>query len=752
MRSRPQIRMLVLFAVASAASPPVVHGAVFNVAGGDVAGLIAAVDAANANGEADTINLGAGTYTLTSAQAPSTGLPEVTTEIDIVGAGAASTVVTRDPGAPRFRLIRLAATGKLRIEGLTLSGGSLIALGEFGGAIRSEGDLTIVDSTVTGNSESDVASAIFHVSGEGRGVVIESSTLSFNTGAPVVRVTGPFTMRSSQVVSNSASAIRLSGFTTGVAGRAVVTDSTIQGNTGGINVSIVPKAGWIFELARSTIDSSGQGLRLGGSALRAFVTDSTISNNVSSGTGAGILATSGAKVVVRRSTINGNSSLNLSSGGGGIAVDSSLFAKSTEVTIEESTISGNSANGSGGGIYVPGPATKKDVVRVRASTITDNQSDADANGGGSGGGIAAFGTSFEVADTIIAGNVDLSGTAEDCTGSLVSGGHNLVGDTAGCGIVPAAGDVTGVAAVLGPLGANGGPTATHLPLAGSPAIDAADPARCGTPDQRPFARPVDGDGDTVAACDIGATEAGSATPVVYLSEHFLCYGAANSPGTPALPYLSGVHLVDDIEDGDFDVRKSKALCTPADKNGEGVADGDTHLHSRLIQKSAGEPPHTRQLGITLVNQLGAFIVDTTKPDRLLVPASKDPDAFLPAPNPLAHDVDRYKCYKARTSPGAPKLPKGNAAIRVAITDQLTSGRVLRLNRVTHICTSVDQDGLGRKNPTAHLVCYQARSEKPLVAGDVEKTVKGLYVASEWGDEQQDAKRNYEVCVPSLRLP
>jgi hypothetical protein len=42
------------------------YAAVFNVASGDVAGLIAAINAANANGEENTINLTPGTYTLTA--------------------------------------------------------------------------------------------------------------------------------------------------------------------------------------------------------------------------------------------------------------------------------------------------------------------------------------------------------------------------------------------------------------------------------------------------------------------------------------------------------------------------------------------------------------------------------------------------------------------------------------------------------------------------------------------------------------
>jgi hypothetical protein len=59
---------------------------------------------------------------------------------------------------------------------------------------------------------------------------------------------------------------------------------------------------------------------------------------------------------------------------------------------------------------------------------------------------------------------------------------------------------------LGPLHDNGGPTFTHALLFGSPAIDAGDNSACPATDQRGFVRPMDGDDDGTATCDIGAFE------------------------------------------------------------------------------------------------------------------------------------------------------------------------------------------------------------------------------------------------------
>jgi len=63
--------------------------------------------------------------------------------------------------------------------------------------------------------------------------------------------------------------------------------------------------------------------------------------------------------------------------------------------------------------------------------------------------------------------------------------------------------------LLDPLADNIGFTQTHALRYESPAIDTANPAYCPTYDQRYYARPIDGDGDGIAVCDMGAYEYGS---------------------------------------------------------------------------------------------------------------------------------------------------------------------------------------------------------------------------------------------------
>jgi hypothetical protein len=86
-----------------------------------------AIREANANGEENTITLEAGTYTLTAVdnttEGPN-GLPSVTSPLTIQAAVAESIVIERAANALSFRLMHVAPAGTLRLEGLTLRGGS----------------------------------------------------------------------------------------------------------------------------------------------------------------------------------------------------------------------------------------------------------------------------------------------------------------------------------------------------------------------------------------------------------------------------------------------------------------------------------------------------------------------------------------------------------------------------------------------------------------------------------------------------
>jgi hypothetical protein len=240
-----------------------------------------------------------------------------------------------------------------------------------------------------------------------------------------------------------------------------INDSTVEANFGhGIG-----NFGTLI-LQRNTVrDNSGAGIfNFNGSS--ATIDRTTISGNTQSG---GILNSGAAMVAVSNSTVSGNT-------GGGITGSVSTLL------VSNSTISGNT----GGGIQGSGSAA------VSNCTIHANPTSS-----GDGAGINFTGNAL-LRNTIVANHA-----RGNCAGGIVSQGHNLDDDNT-CGLFQA-GDVPNILdAMLGPLANNGGTTQTLALLAGSPAVNAGNPATCLATDQRGFGR--------AGICDIGAFERNGVLP------------------------------------------------------------------------------------------------------------------------------------------------------------------------------------------------------------------------------------------------
>lgn len=230
------------------------------------------------------------------------------------------------------------------------------------------------------------------------------------------------------------------------------------------------------------------------------------------GRGAGLAVTGPARLVLEDCRITGNVAYN----GGGIAIDAG------RARIARCTIDGNQTNGNSGAGIVNGS-----ILHLVDSTVSNNATSGEERAGGGllveselptttivqsstfSGNAAPIGSNvmilagavIEIDSTVLA-NPQGGG---NCEGEVLSDGDNLADDDS-CGLGEV-GDLESVDALLAPLGDNGGPTDTHLPLPGSPLIDGGDSDSCfSTTDQRGSLRPLDGDGDGMAACDIGAVE------------------------------------------------------------------------------------------------------------------------------------------------------------------------------------------------------------------------------------------------------
>jgi predicted outer membrane repeat protein len=170
-----------------------------------------------------------------------------------------------------------------------------------------------------------------------------------------------------------------------------------------------------------------------------------------------------------------------------------------------STVSGNTADAHGGGVFATGSIVNSTISRNSSST---NGGGVSTNGSlsllhatvarnttvGGGNGLFTFGSGSQLSLR----NTILANPGTECAGlAPLSLGNNIANDSS-CGLT-AGGDKQSRIARIGPLANNGGPTKTHLLLIGSPALNAAANAGV-TIDQRGVSRPKG------VAPDIGAVE------------------------------------------------------------------------------------------------------------------------------------------------------------------------------------------------------------------------------------------------------
>jgi Ca2+-binding RTX toxin-like protein len=353
-------------------------------------------------------------------------------------------------------------------------------------AITSEGlgiteDLTIIGPgagllTISGNN----TARLFRVNPASLpGVDVEIRGLTLTGGNQPVG--GAITNRGNLSIVNSTLASNTAVYGGGIdnEGSLTVGGSTLVGNAASTDGGAIFNNGTVTLLGSTVTNNTGyySGGIYNASAGVLIITGSTIAGNLADDSGGGIYNL--GTLEVAGSTLAGNSAY---FGGGGICNFGMM-----EVT--SSTFAGNSAYDRGGGIYNFG------ILEVTGSTLAGNSA------AYYGGGIYDQAATATLTSTLAAGNSaatgpDLSG-AFDLTFSLVQnpGGFTFTGSAPGTNLF-------GLDPLLGPLAYNGGPTLTRALLPGSPALDRGSNPNGLTEDQRGygFERVIG------AAADIGAYE------------------------------------------------------------------------------------------------------------------------------------------------------------------------------------------------------------------------------------------------------
>jgi hypothetical protein len=266
------------------------HATTFNVTNTNDSGadsLRQAIDQANSNPGADTINISAtGTINLQSALSDLTSM-------EINGPGAGQLTVRRNTSSA-FAIFRI-FNQTVTMNGLTISNGQETVFGGGGIYVNSGGTLNLNGSVVSGNTASSNTNDMY-----GGGIM--------NNG-------GNLTLTNSTVSGNTASSTGTGGISRGGGianlGSLTLTNSTVSGNVAGRGGGIYSQSFITpLTLTNSTVSGNLAGPNGGGGIQTegpATLTNSTLNNNSGPATGAANLyGASGAATLTLKNTIVAN--------------------------------------------------------------------------------------------------------------------------------------------------------------------------------------------------------------------------------------------------------------------------------------------------------------------------------------------------------------------------------------------------------------------------------------------------------------
>ena len=492
--------------------------------------LRAAIMQANFATDPNTITVPSGVYLLTRPgddDGAVTGDLDITHDLALQGAGADSTIIDANGAVTHDRVIQiLASAANVSLTNLTLSGGIVTATFGAGGGLLWAADagssLKLSHVVVQDNLAYDSGGLSLGFGSSVATADLEDVTIRRNTATAAVggldasfpSGQANFVLRDSQVYSNSAyegGGLYFDGVID-YPGLVVLDNDNVYSNSAGLSGGLENHAGYSsypLLIQNSRLHDNHASYQGGGLSNQGqlVISNTTLANNTAGMLGGGVFNAESAQITLERSTLSGNSAPT----GGGFYGE--LFIHSLGfVTVTNSTLSGNLATHDGAGMFLVGG-----VARFFNATIANNQvrvPNGDPYAGLGGGLYISTSVIAELQNTLIANNThqyqSAPAAADDCRGIVDLLGYNLIRNVTQCTLT---GDTStiyiGYDPLLGPLTYNGGPTQTQSPSLGSVVIDTAQVTMPGcntlpsvplTIDQRGFARPRG------PHCDIGAVE------------------------------------------------------------------------------------------------------------------------------------------------------------------------------------------------------------------------------------------------------
>ena len=622
-------------------------------------------------------------------------LSNTTGPMDIEGPGAASLTVARSDAlwTPSFRIFTVDWNTSVEVNGLTLTGG--LAL-EGGGVANFGGTVGLSNCIVEGNS-------LYYENGK----IIAGGGI-YNYGNGGLGSGGRMSLSNCTVSGNSAfygSGGGIANYvgTVTIDSGSIVANNTASDSGGGIdNMGVLTVQGGSTISANSANDGSGGGINsVSGGTVNGMRTgtvtfsDSTLTGNSAAGDGGGIY--SGGWLTVARSTISNNSAHGsgdvYAPGGGGI------YDWYGTLTISNSTVAYNSVNVTGSVIHPGGGGI---YFFGGSATVADSSMAYNSVNQGSGGLEIWSPTAVVLVNSIVALNTSGSATASDIDGAVdPASSFDLIGTGGSGGLIDGVNGnqvgVTDPGLDSSGLQNNGGPTQTIALLAGSPAVDAGSNALAVDPTTGlPLTTDQRGDGFPRIvgnAVDIGAFELQPPIGLVV---------TAQPPDSVTAGSSFGLTVTAEDSSGNVDTSFNGTVTVALDKNPGGATLGGTLTVTAQsgVATFSGLTLDKADTGYTLLVS-GSGVAETITGAISVTPAAATQMAVTSQPPVTVLVGSKFALTVSAEDPFGNVDPTYNGSVYLALFNNpggATLGGTLNVTAQSGVATftglSLDQVGTG----------------------------------------------------------